>query len=141
MKRTVLVAVDTFDPNCWPVLSPDVGLNARSASVVHMVHVVPEDDALGPLSQFVPEGFADVHRAASHEQLEAMSRDIPSGPEVKLHLRSGNVYVEVLDLSEDIKADLIIIGSNRPDLSDYLLGPKAARIVRHAKCSVLVVRP
>ncbi len=32
------------------------------------------------------------------------------------------------------------IGSHRPELKDYLLGPNAARVVRHANCSVLVVR-
>jgi nucleotide-binding universal stress UspA family protein len=32
------------------------------------------------------------------------------------------------------------MASHRPELSDYLLGPNAARIVRHAKQSVLVVR-
>ena len=37
-------------------------------------------------------------------------------------------------------ATLIVIGAHRPDLKDYLLGPHAARVVRHAECSVLVVR-
>ena len=42
--------------------------------------------------------------------------------------------------SEAIKADLIVMGSHRPELRDYLLGPNAARVVRHAPCSVVVVR-
>jgi nucleotide-binding universal stress UspA family protein len=32
------------------------------------------------------------------------------------------------------------MGSHRPELSDYLLGPNAGKVVRHAKCSVMVVR-
>jgi nucleotide-binding universal stress UspA family protein len=35
---------------------------------------------------------------------------------------------------------VIVLASHRPELKDYLLGPNAARVVRHAKCSVLVVR-
>jgi nucleotide-binding universal stress UspA family protein len=35
---------------------------------------------------------------------------------------------------------LIIIGSHSPSMQDYLLGPNAARVVRHANCSVLVIR-
>ncbi|WP_282607130.1 universal stress protein [Pelagibius sp. Alg239-R121] len=140
MDRTVLVCVDTSDPDCWPALLADVLHSAVTGATLHMVHVVPEEEALGPLSQFVPEGFADAHRATSHSKLETMSKDLPSHVDIKLHMRSGNIYVEALNLAEKIEADLIIIGSSRPDLRDYLLGPKAARIVRHAKCSVLVVR-
>ena len=36
--------------------------------------------------------------------------------------------------------DLIVVGAHRPELGDYLLGPNAARIVRHADQSVFVVR-
>ncbi len=32
------------------------------------------------------------------------------------------------------------MGSHRPELSDYLLGPNAGKVVRHAKCLVMVVR-
>ena len=32
------------------------------------------------------------------------------------------------------------MSANRPELKDYLLGPNAARVVRHSDVSVLVVR-
>jgi universal stress protein F len=32
------------------------------------------------------------------------------------------------------------VGSNRPAMKDYLLGTNASRVVRHARCSVLVAR-
>jgi nucleotide-binding universal stress UspA family protein len=35
---------------------------------------------------------------------------------------------------------LIVVGSHRPTMATYLLGSNAKTIVRHAKCSVLVVR-
>lgn len=38
------------------------------------------------------------------------------------------------------KADLIIIASHTPDFSNYFIGATADRVVRHAKCSVLVDR-
>jgi nucleotide-binding universal stress UspA family protein len=52
----------------------------------------------------------------------------------------GGVYNEVLKEASRIAADLIVVGSQRPTMSTYLLGSNAATIVRHAKCSVLVVR-
>ena len=55
-------------------------------------------------------------------------------------VRLGSVYNEVLDEAEKTGADLVVIGSHRPTMATYLLGSNASTIVRHAKCSVLVVR-
>ena len=55
-------------------------------------------------------------------------------------IRSGQPARCILDLAEDNDADLIIIASHKPGLQDYLLGSTAARVVRHAKCPVLVLR-
>jgi len=46
----------------------------------------------------------------------------------------------VLEEAEACKADLIVMGSHRPAMATYLLGSNAARIVRHAPCSVMVLR-
>ena len=53
---------------------------------------------------------------------------------------SGGVYHELLREATEWGADLIVVGSHRPVMSDYLLGSNAKTIVRHAQCSVLVVR-
>ena len=55
-------------------------------------------------------------------------------------MRQGTIYSEILKVAEDCSADLIIMASHRPELKDYMLGPNASRVVRHANCSVLVVR-
>ncbi len=52
----------------------------------------------------------------------------------------GTIYQEILSAARKIEVDLIVMASHRPALEDYLLGPNAARVVRHADCSVLVVR-
>ena len=46
----------------------------------------------------------------------------------------------MLEVAEEIKPDQIVIGAHRPGLQDFLLGPNTARVVRHAKCSVNVIR-
>jgi nucleotide-binding universal stress UspA family protein len=52
----------------------------------------------------------------------------------------GGIYHELLQEAKGWNADLIVVGSHRPVMSDYLLGSNAKTIVRHAQCSVLVVR-
>ena len=55
-------------------------------------------------------------------------------------IAEGTIYERIIHCAEKTSADLIIMGAHRPELKDYLLGPNAARVVRHAECSVLVVR-
>jgi len=43
-------------------------------------------------------------------------------------------------MADEIKADLIIIGSHRTSVKIYLLGSNAAAIVCYANISVMVVR-
>ena len=56
-------------------------------------------------------------------------------------LLAAQVYEAILNIARKTGADLIVVAAHRPELKDYLLGPNAARVVRHANCSVLVVRP
>ncbi|MBT8411941.1 MAG: universal stress protein, partial [Octadecabacter sp.] len=44
------------------------------------------------------------------------------------------------DFATDNSIDCIIMASHQPGLEDYFLGSTAARVVRHAKCSVHVIR-
>jgi universal stress protein F len=71
---------------------------------------------------------------------EIVSAQAPEGMTVDTIVRHGTVYEQILQVADEIGADQIVIGAHRPQLSDYLLGPNTARVVRHAKCSVNVVR-
>ena len=57
-----------------------------------------------------------------------------------LVVHGASIYAEILAVAEEVGADLIVVGSHRPAMKDYLLGTNASRIVRHANCSVLVAR-
>ena len=57
-----------------------------------------------------------------------------------IELRTGPPAREILAAAKEHHADLIIVASHRPDLSNYLIGSTADRVVRHAACSVLVRR-
>ena len=59
---------------------------------------------------------------------------------VETHVAAGSVYHAILDTAKAIDADLIVMASHRPQMSDYLIGPNSSHVVRHAKIAVLVVR-
>jgi nucleotide-binding universal stress UspA family protein len=65
---------------------------------------------------------------------------VPSGLMVEKIVALGSIYREILRAAQEVPADRIVMGSHRPERKDFLLGSNAAKVARHAKCSVLVVR-
>jgi nucleotide-binding universal stress UspA family protein len=55
-------------------------------------------------------------------------------------VKQGHSSNTILDEAEALGADCIVLGSHRPDYRDYLIGSTAARVVRHAQCTVVVER-
>ena len=53
---------------------------------------------------------------------------------------TGKPGVEIAQQAADGDFGLIVVGSHSPGVRDYFLGSTAARVVRRAPCSVLVVR-
>jgi len=90
---------------------------------------------------YVPAGFDERLRETIEQELAELAAriDFPKD-RLSTQLRFGAVYPEVLAEAEDWGADLIVLCSHRPTMATYLLGSNAKTIVRHAKCSVLVVR-
>jgi universal stress protein F len=58
----------------------------------------------------------------------------------RIEVRIGHPYQTILNAAEEFQADLIIVTAHQPGLQDYLLGSTSDKVVRHAKCAVLVVR-
>ncbi|MFV1853145.1 MAG: universal stress protein [Thalassospira sp.] len=71
---------------------------------------------------------------------DALATRVADEPDVELMLIKGHSGRAITDYAEKIGADCIIVGSHKPGLIDYFLGSTAARIVRHAPCSVHVIR-
>lgn len=63
-----------------------------------------------------------------------------TGIQAKVEIRSGPAAREILASAEAHNADLIIVASHTPDFTNYFIGATADRVVRHAKCSVLIDR-
>ncbi len=79
------------------------------------------------------------HRKALRAQLTSLAATAVAG-HVDIDLRGGRAAEEIIACADECKADLIMIASHKPGLSDYFIGSTAARVVRHAQTSVLVAR-
>lgn len=65
---------------------------------------------------------------------------VPPEVELRPHVLHGTIYDEILRAADTLQIDVIVTASHRPAFRDNLPGPNSARVVRHARCSVYVVR-
>jgi len=140
MFKTILVPVDLGEiGTAQPALDKAVELAAASEGSIRLIYV----RAIVPVTymEFMPPAFDQEQQDEAEKKLAKLAVAVKLPAErVSAVVRVGSVYNEVLDEAEKTGADLIVIGSHRPSMATYLLGSNAATIVRHAKCSVLVVR-
>jgi universal stress protein F len=96
------------------------------------------EDIPGYITIELPLDFIEASIKEASEQLNTLNEK--TGAKALVLTRIGSPAREILAAAEENGADLVIIASHRPDFSNYLLGSTADRVVRHAKCSVLVDR-
>ena len=141
MYTDILLAVDLNSKKSWKKALPTAVEYCQAFdATLHLLSVVP-DFGMTVVAQFFPEDFEDNAVTQTKKALRAFSKkNVPKGVKVRHVIAYGTIYKEVLAAAKKVKADLVVLSAHRPELSDYLLGPNAARVVRHANCSVLVVR-
>lgn len=110
---------------------------ANNAKIVllHVNEIMP-----GYVSAHLPGDFAKQALDASTADLTETAKKFGIGKDAEVVVRGGNPAAEILDYANTAGIDMIVMASHDPGLADYLLGSVAARVVRHAHCSVLVVR-
>ena len=107
---------------------------------LHVLTVVREIEAILQ-AKSAPLGY-EVILADLENRVAALIRRVNASdlkPNI-LVTHNASIYAGILGVAEEAGADLVVIGSHRPALKDFLLGTNAARVVRLARCSVLVVR-
>ncbi len=141
MYRKILLAVDLADDSSEPKgLKEALELIELSSGALRLVYVQPMLPAT--FLEYVPADFDAEQERRAQESLTALASRIALPPaRLSSSVASGGVYHELLREAAEWGADLIVVGSHRPVMSDYLLGSNAKTIVAHAPCSVLVVRP
>jgi nucleotide-binding universal stress UspA family protein len=140
MFKTIIVPVDLADVDiAQPAIQKAVALAVIGSSQLRLVYV----RSILPVTfmEYVPPSFDEAQQNEAEGKLAAFAAKIDLPKErVSCTVRMGSVYNEVLAEAKKCGADLVVVGSHRPGMASYLLGSNASTIVRHATCSVLVVR-
>jgi universal stress protein A len=137
----ILVPVD-FSECAQTALRYALGLAAQFEAELTLAHVVeqivyPGDWMYPPLAL---SDFATEKRDQVLDRMKSLVKD--PGVNVRHIVRVGRAWQEVIELAKENKTDLIVLATHGyTGLKHVLLGSVAEKIVRHAPCPVLTVRP
>jgi nucleotide-binding universal stress UspA family protein len=141
MFKRILLAVDYNDVEGAAKVADYGGrLAALDGSELHVLTVLPKMGMAVVGSAFGADHVRTME-AETKAGLEAWAaRALPAEVAPAVHVTHGTIYDQIIRMADALEADAIVVGAHSPELRDYLVGPNAARVVRHASQSVLVVR-
>ncbi|MCA0206829.1 universal stress protein [Pararhodobacter sp.] len=136
MYKHIIVAVDLSHGEAGKALIEKAVQLLDAGGVIRLLHVL--EDVPSYIAAELPRDLNDRRQAEARVELGLLADGVSA--EVQSEIRTGAPASQILQCADDTGADLIMIASHRPGLSDYFIGSTAARVVRHAQCSVLISR-
>ncbi|MGR3614966.1 MAG: universal stress protein [Paracoccaceae bacterium] len=113
-------------------LASMLGAENAHITLLHVVEYIP------PYAiSYMPADYLTEARKAISAKLQELATRIKGARAVLIEGHSGR---SILDWAETNDTDLIVLSSHRPGMQDLLLGSTASQVVRHASCSVHVMR-
>lgn len=141
MFKNIVIPVDLSDKQSIEAVFPPA-LNFVNAfgSKIHLVHIMP-DFGMKMVEDYLPRHWMSDQKGKYNKLFdEIIKKFVPEGVDVEFFIGRGAIYDQVINYSEKVNADLIMLSAVRPQLRDYMLGPNASKIVRHSSVSVMVIR-
>ncbi|KIC50393.1 universal stress protein [Tateyamaria sp. ANG-S1] len=141
MFKTLLLAVDVNAP-AGAARSAEAAFSMARAegATLHLLNVVPDTGMAIVGASMAADSMKNALVAAQSELEGWAKTNVPNDITYKVHVAEGTVYDQIIRTAQTLDIDAIIVGAHRPELKDYLIGPNAARVARHATQSVFVVR-
>jgi nucleotide-binding universal stress UspA family protein len=137
LKR-ILIAYD-FSADSELALNNGLSLALEFNAELHLLHVLSNTyRALESAAQQSQDEFGETGQRLRR----VLPREAALGRDLKIALRKGPVYREVLNYADDRKVDLICMGASGSGYGMHaLFGSNSDRVVRQARCPILIARP
>ena len=157
MARSIVVGTDGSEPAEEAVrqatdLASSEGARLHLVTAYHDPQILRErttiwtNDPKGVIDSGRTEGGAQTEtvnlREVAESVLKRAARDaLSKGVEVETHAREGHPAEVIIQVANQEKADLIVVGSRGlTGIKRYLLGSVSSKVSEHAPCSVMIVR-
>jgi len=136
MYQTIVVPIDIAQISRAPKMLDAARALLSEGGKIACLNVVQEIP--GYVEMELSSELTPRLQSEAREQIKTLLSD--AGLEATVEVRSGHPSQTILTFAEEVGADLVVVGSHKPGLEDFFLGSTASRVVRHAKCHVLVQR-
>ena len=139
MFKSIVVPVDTQEPSSWAAILPiAISMVQANQARLTLCTVIP-DLRIMMEAEWSVVGYRLMLDNA-RTRLATLAEQFPGVAGAQIEVGTGSIWRGIVEIASQAKADLIILASHRPAMKDYLLGANAVSVVRHAPCSVMVVR-
>jgi nucleotide-binding universal stress UspA family protein len=126
--------------HAFHALTLALAITKQNASELHMVCI----EEIDYIPEFIEEVREETGTAARrfHKALQrARAKAEENHVKLHIHVIAGHPVRDIVELAEELKAELLIIGAKgHSALYERLIGSRADRIVLLAHCPVLVVK-
>lgn len=129
----VPIALDNDDDRAERAITVAKSLSVKDARItlLHVIEAVP--------SYAINYIASDILAATRNGIVNEMAR-LADEAGAQSKVIDGHSGRSILDYADEHGPDLIVIASHRPGMQTLLLGSTATHVVRHAQCSVHVLR-
>jgi nucleotide-binding universal stress UspA family protein len=139
MFKIILHANDGSGP-AFKALDLAIAMAKQNAAVLHLVCV----EEIPPMPEYIEEiretkalAARRFHPIVERVRFQAQQNSI----KLQIHVVSGHPVRMIVDLVDEIGADLLVIGATgHSALYERMVGSRADRIIQLAACPVLVVK-
>jgi nucleotide-binding universal stress UspA family protein len=110
---------------------------------LHVMHVFQMPaSAIPEVAYDIPDDMEDEIKGHLSKKLDEFIKNYPTQEiNITTGLYAGFPYVEIINSADEIKADMIVMGTHgRTGFSHVLLGSVAERVIRTSDIPVLTVR-
>ena len=137
----ILVPID-FSEHSHKALRYALAFANQFGAEVTLVHIV--EQMVYPGDWMYPPMAVTDFAAEKREEMIARLQALDAGSGVKTQhiVRIGRAWQEIIEIAEEMKCDMLILATHGyTGLKHVLLGSVAEKVIRHAPCPVLTVRP
>jgi len=113
---------------------------------LHLIHILDEVPPVfgNGLNGNSKETISEEAEIIAREKLEQAKEELgqSTGLEISVELRKGVDHEEIIKYAKELNAELIVIATHgRSGVMQTLLGSVAQKVIKNAKCPVLVTTP
>jgi nucleotide-binding universal stress UspA family protein len=118
-------------------------LHKAEIILVHIIESFSFTSAISSAFGKSQSEFENKLESTANEKLKKLGEKLhhDSGMQVNIRMESGKIYKKIVAIAEEVKADIVIMGTHGVSgFQDFLVGSNTFRVVMSAPCPVISVQ-